>query len=141
MNLNDNIQEMILDTMHGDLTRSFIEELQAAEDGWSKLSEAKQEQVINRCRDKSEDVIRKITLLINQRGFDTCTASIENVNFKGEIKAGLKVFNNAGGHQLANHVNQSVLIVFADPSEFLNGGEMPEAEPDQKDALQEAANG
>lgn len=127
------IQESVLETMHGDLTNAILDEVRHAKDVWSKLSEEDQHELIDRCQNKAENAIRRISKIVAEKGFESCTAVVDGVMFKDGVKVTMNTFNNSGAHELADRTKQSVLIIFADPSEYFNGEGMPEAEPDQRE--------
>lgn len=124
--------DTVLSTMHGDMATAILDEVRSAEDSWQKLPESKQRSVIDRINRKSENMIRQMFSLIARRGFDHATATVKQVAFKDCAKIAMESQKNEGSHNLADRINQSVIILFVDPEEYLNGGEMPKAEKDQR---------
>lgn len=129
---NDPMLDSILSTMHGDLATAILDEVRNAEDSWQKLPESKQRSVIDRINRKAENVIRQMFSLVARRGFEHATATVKQVAFKDVAKIAMESQKNEGAHELAERINQSVVVLFVDPEEYLNGGKMPEAEKDQK---------
>jgi len=130
------IEAIALNTMHGDFTKAMLEELEAAQDVWQKLPEKAQEDVIERLQAKAAKMIRQAVTLVANQGFESCRASVEQVVFKDGVKVVMQTRDNRGAHNLADLTNQSVVIIFADPDCYVNGGEMPAAEADQADLLE-----
>ncbi len=107
----ETVEDLTLDTLLGELAKSYVEEVQATPDVWEKLSlEAKQD-IKDRCKNKAEDMIKKITYLIANRGFPSCIASLDGVNFKKGAKITMSTANDQSAHDLAQRINLKVLIL------------------------------
>jgi|GEM_PF-2341971 len=120
------------ETMHGDLMKIVLDELKAAPDVWQKLSEVEQDDVIERVKSRTGEVIQDCVQLIATRGFTRIAAKVDSVMVKDGIKAVLTLSQFAPArHELVDAQGQTAYIVLADTDAFAGGVEAHKAEPDQ----------
>lgn len=120
------------ETMHGDLMKIVLDELKAAPDVWQKLSEVEQDDVIERVKRRTGEVIADCVQLIATRGFTRIAAKVESVTVKDGIKAVLTLSQFASArHELVDAQGQTAYIVLADTDAFAGGTEAHQAEPNQ----------
>ncbi len=121
------------ETMLGDLVSLVIDEMKAAPDVWQKLSQARQDDVIQRVTSRCVDLVREAVAIIAADGREVITADLEQLTAKDEIKAVCKLSKfDENRHLLLDAVGKPVLIVVASHQQFL-GGALPQSEPDQTD--------
>jgi len=124
--------EIALKTVHGDLTKKMLEEIQQMGQAWDKTPQAQQNAIIERIKQNAEHQIRTIMSLVANRGFEHCSAIVESATSKDEWKIVLKTHNFDGGVAMAKRSGGGkVVVVFTDEDEYIGNGDMPEGEPDQ----------
>lgn len=120
------------ETLYGDLCKCVVDEIKALPDVWQKLTYDRQRMVIDRVKTQMAQIIRNVCDIIDAKGRPIVIAQIESVTFKDGIKVVMSVASSSfQRHELSDRTGQAVMIVIADPDEFM-GGEMPEAQPDQR---------
>lgn len=125
--------EVSAQTMLGDLVGLVIDELKAAPDVWQKLSERKQDEVIDRVRRRCEDAIRQAVHFIYSEGRTVITADLEQLTAKDGIKAVLTLNrHDENRHELLDSVGKPVLVIVGDAQAF-TGGAMPKPDPQQSE--------
>jgi hypothetical protein len=123
--------EMSAQTMLGDLVGLVIDELKAAPDVWQKLSERKQDEVIDRVRRRCEDAIQQAVHFIYSEGRTVITADLEQLTAKDGIKAVLTLNrHDENRHELLDSVGKPVLVIVGDARVF-GGGALPKPDPMQ----------
>lgn len=137
---DDPVVGELLSLIHGNLTNAFIEEIKNMPQAWEKTSEDGQDEIIERCRNRAEHHIRNIAAAIMGRNYERCTAIVDTVTHKDECKVVLKTHDVEGGLMFAQRAGgQSVVVVFTDDKEYLNGGAgMPKKDKKQPDLLEAA---
>jgi len=135
---DDEIIGEVLGLIHGNLTNAFIEEIRNMPHIWDKTGEDGQDEIIERCRNRAEHHIRSIAAAILGRKYEKCTAIVDTVTHKDECKVVLKTHDVEGGLMFAQRAGgQSVVVVFTDDKDYLNGGGMPEKDKRQRDMLED----
>lgn len=125
--------ELTTYVMLGSLVGLVIDELKAAPDVWQRLSQGRQDDVIDRVRHRCEQMVRQAVRLIAADGREVITADLEQITAKDEIKAVCKLAkHDQNRHALLDAVGKPVLLVVASHQQFL-GGELPKSDPDQPD--------
>lgn len=114
-------------TLLGDVRDAVLAEFKTAEKPWSKMSEEEQERLIQRADDIADQVVLGAVAVVAQHGFSNLPASIDQFTRKD----GLKIVLKAGATvehitKLAEHGNNSVVLVLAEPARFM--GERAPAE-------------
>lgn len=124
---------MTAGTIGRDLLQSLVQEIKLLPDVWPKLPKAKQDDVIDRLRDRVENNIRMAVHMIASEGRAVADATLEQVTFKNGIKA---VFNLSKScparHDLADSEGKLCLIVVADAGQHLGGMDEVRGEADQR---------
>lgn len=127
------ILAMTADTIGKDLLGALVAEIKLLPDVWPKMSEAKQNDVIDRLRKRVEDNVRMACHLIASEGRSVVMGDLESVNIKDGIKAVLKVgAGNAQRHDLFDAVGKACLLVVADSAQHLAGIGEVTGESDQR---------
>ncbi|MCR9090866.1 hypothetical protein [Algiphilus sp.] len=120
------------ETLQGDLMKLVIDEMKAMPDIWRRLGEDAQTDVIDRVGARVQDAVSQCVKLMAARGNKAFKAHVESVTFKDGIKATLSgsAFDEQR-HLLADAAGSPVVVVIADPSEFLDGGAHVQPDPQQ----------
>lgn len=124
--------EVAAETMLGDLMKLCIDEVKAAPDVWQKLSEAEQQNIIDRVRERVRNAVEESVRIIATQGYARIRGTLESVTIKDGIKAVLTLpqFDPAR-HELVDAQGTRVYIVVADVEAFSGGGSDVKPEPDQ----------
>lgn len=117
----------------GILVARMVEEFKAMPDVWQKLSQAKQEEVLSRCRLFAEDYIIQAVDFVASDDRPTLQATLDQVTVKDGFKAVLTMPKNAEDrHELIDAQGKDVLIVVVDYKAYNGGTGKVKGEKDQK---------
>lgn len=132
---------LALETMAGDLLAALVDEVRMLPDVWPKIPEVEQAEVIERLRKRVTHNVTEAVMALAADGRVTIAADLESVAFKDGCKATLKIAKTAAGkHDLIDAVGQPVLVVLANPSDYMGGVGEVKADSDQRALdLQQAA--
>jgi hypothetical protein len=129
--LADPVHEVAELTMLGDLLKALIDEIKILPDPWQKLSELKQQHIIDRLTKRIEAAIKQAVHIIASDANPSIEATLEGVTLKDKIKATLIVPSHPLLHDLCDRRTQQVLIVLPNPEKHGGGTEKVKAEKDQ----------
>lgn len=108
------------DTMGHDFVAALLAELRQMPDHWARLSEEKQQQIIERLKEKVRTAVTKAQSMILRANLAAVPADLESVGFKNGITAALKIPRDAlHRHELADAQGQRVLVIIADGNRWL----------------------
>ncbi len=119
------------ETMLGDLMKLCTDAMKHQPDIWAKMTEAKQQRLIENFEYGCKAAIKKCVSIIASGDMPTVTATIDQVVFKDGVKVVLKAQRDSPEHHLADHAGHSVLIVIPSAEDLLGGAENVKADPDQ----------
>lgn len=135
----DETAEVATNLLGRALLEALVDELQVQPDSWGKMTQAQQEQAINRMRVKVKQLLQDTMSVLLAGRFPACVASLDRVVFTGGIKAILSVEKGARSrHEMADGVGKRILVVMADPEEYLKGMEEIKARATQRDLFEES---
>lgn len=124
--------ELAQATMLGDLMQIVVDEVKAAPDVWQKLSEHKQDALINRVEQRVREAVRQCVELIAANGRVAIPGAIESVQVKDALKAVVIVAkSDPHRHELIDATKKAVMIVIADPTDYHGGAGDVQADKDQ----------
>ena len=124
--------EIARETMLGDLMKVCLDEIRAAPDVWPKLSQEKQEDVIDRVERRVSAAVREAVEIIAAKGRIAIAATLEQVTVKDGIKAVVTLSrSDSRRHELIDACGQNLLLVVADATEHMGGAGVHKPEPDQ----------
>lgn len=118
-------------TMLGDLMKLCTDAMKHQPDIWAKMSEAKQQRLIENFEFGCKAAIKKCVSIIASGDMPTVMATIDQVVFKDGVKVVLRAQRDSPEHHLADHAGHSVLIVIPSAEDLLGGAENVKADPDQ----------
>ena len=125
--------EVAVETMGGDLLAALVDEVRMLPDVWPKIPEVEQAEVIERLRKRVTHNVREAVMALAADGRVTIAADLESVTFRDGFKATLKFEKNAAGkHDLIDVVGQPVLVVLANPEDYMGGVGEVKADSDQR---------
>ncbi|MEI1397582.1 hypothetical protein, partial [Klebsiella pneumoniae] len=128
-----NVLQMTADTIGKDLLSALVTELKLLPDVWVKLSEKKQNDVIDRLRSRVEHNVKMATHLIASNGRTVVAGDLEQITIKDGVKAVVKFSGAAPNlHELYDASGKAVLVVVANPDEHTGGMDDVRGESDQR---------
>jgi len=126
-------REMTATTIGKDLLSALVQELKLLPDTWPKLSQAKQDDIIDRLRDRVEYNIKMAVHLIASEGRTVVQGDLDQVTIKDGAKCVIKVGRGAESlHELYDSQGKAVLIVVADSQTHTGGMGAVRGESDQR---------
>lgn len=130
-------REITADTAGKDLLGALVTELKLLPDVWQKLPKAKQDDVIDRLRNRVEENVKMVVFTIASQNRTTVAGSLDKVTIKGNVEAVIKFGINAGNlpelfAAAADQDSRTVLVVVADPAAHTQGMDEVKGEDDQR---------
>lgn len=124
---------MTADTVGRDLLQALVQEIKLLPDVWPKLSKAKQDDVIERLRDRVAHNVMMAVHLISADGRTVVAGELDQITIKDGVKAVIKFSMSAPSLQeLYECSGKSVLVVVANASDNLGGMSEIRGEADQR---------
>lgn len=133
----DDFRQMTAETAGKDLLGALVTEIKLLPDVWQKLSKAKQDDVIDRLRNRVEENVKMVVFTIASQNRTTVAGSLDKVTIKGNVEAVIKFGINAGNlpelfAAAADQDSRTVLVVVADPAAHTQGMDEVKGEDDQR---------
>ena len=120
-----------------DLLGALLDEIKQLQSPWQNTPQHLQAELIDRLRRRVEANVKQAVALIAAEGRVTVVGTLEQVTFKGAIKATLALSkSNVHRLDMADNVGQEVLVVIMPAEQFTGGMDGIEADPDQSDMLE-----
>ncbi len=131
-----NAVDFTVSTLGKDLMGLVLQEIKAIPDVWQKLSEAKQNDVIDRIRDNVEFSVGKAVGLIASQGCWRVLGELEKVTLADKNQAVVLLSKSNDSEaliELLMSVKEPVMIVLSSPQQFIGGMDEIKGESDQRD--------
>lgn len=126
-------REMTATTIGRDLLSALVMELKLLPKPWAKLSQSKQDDIIDRLRDRVDTNIKMAVHLIASEGRTVVQGDLDQVTIKDGAKVVIKIGRGAESlHDLYDSQGKAVLIVVADAQPHAAGMEKVRGEADQR---------
>ena len=124
---------MTAHTIGVDLLQALVQKIKLLPDVWPKMSKAKQDDVIERLRNRVITNVQMATHLIASDGHITVVAELEQITVKDGIKAVLTMSkNDPNRHGLIDCQGKTVLIALADAEAHMGEVAAVRGEADQR---------
>lgn len=124
---------MTASSIGADLLQALVQEVKLLPDVWPKLSQKKQDDVIERLRKRVMHNVQMATHLIASDGRICVQAELEQITVKDGIKAVLTMSkNDPNRHGLIDCQGKTVLIALADAEAHMGEVAAVRGEPDQR---------
>lgn len=124
---------MTAETIGKDLLQALVQEIKLLPDTWPKIPKKKQDDVIDRLRNRVETNVKMAVHLIAGENRATISANVDQVTIKDGIKAVLTLGkNDPNRHALCDAQGLPVLIIVANPDEHTGGMDEIKGESDQR---------
>ncbi len=129
------VLSMTADTIGKDLLGAVLQEIKLMPDVWQKLNQKKQDDIIDRLRQRVEANVKMAVHLINSQGRAVVVGDLESVTIKDNIKATFVVSKgSADRYNLFDAQGKACLLVVADAADNTAGMSKIKGEPDQREA-------
>lgn len=113
---------MTADTIGKDILSAIVTELKLLPKPWPKLSESKQNDIIDRLRDRVDANVKMAVHLIASQGRTVVAGDLDQITIKDGVKAVVKFgANTANLHELYDVAGKAVLVVVADAENHTGG--------------------
>lgn len=137
MDKPQDFRQITAETAGKDLLGALVTELKLLPDVWQKLPKAKQDDVIDRLRNRVEENVKMVVFTIASQNRTTVVGSLDKVTIKGNVEAVIKFGINAGNlpelfAAAADQDSRTVLVVVADPAAHTQGMDEVKGEDDQR---------
>ncbi|MDF3081080.1 DNA translocase FtsK [Burkholderia sola] len=128
-----NVLQMTADSIGKDLLSALVTEMKLMPDVWVKLSEKKQNDVIDRLSARVEHNVKMATHLIASNGRIVVQGDLDQITIKDGVKAVVKFGSSQPNlHELYEASGKAVLVVVANPDEHTGGMDEIRGESDQR---------
>jgi hypothetical protein len=133
MNAPQDFRAMTADTVGRDLLQALVTELKLLPDVWVKLSEKKQNDVIDRLRARVDTQIKMAVHVLASSGRTVVAGDLDQVTIKDGVKAVIKFSAAAPSlHELYESQGKAVLVVVAGAADHTGGMDEIRGESDQR---------
>ncbi|MGQ0710885.1 MAG: cell division protein FtsK [Rhodoferax sp.] len=133
---NDDVKallSMTSATVGRDLLQALVQEIKLLPDVWAKIPKAKQDDVIDRLRDRVETNVKMAVHLIASEGRTVVAGDLDQITIKDGVKAVVKFSSAAPNlHELYEASGKAVLVVVANPAQHTGGMDKIQGEADQR---------
>ncbi|MFM0630727.1 ribosome modulation factor [Paraburkholderia xenovorans] len=124
---------MTADTVGRDILQALVLELKLLPDVWTKLSEAKQNDIIDRIRARVQANIAMAVHTLASAGRTVVAGDLDQITIKDGVKAVIKFGANAPSlHELYDAQSKAVLVVVASAGDHTTGMDEVRGEGDQR---------
>ncbi|MGF7131965.1 hypothetical protein P3T40_003448 [Paraburkholderia sp. EB58] len=133
MNAPQDFRAMTADTIGKDLLNALVLELKLLPDVWPKLSEKKQNDVIDRLRARVQSNIAMAVHTLASSGRTVVAGDLDQITIKDGVKAVIKFSAAAPSlHELYDAQSKAVLVVVASADDHTGGMDEIRGESDQR---------
>lgn len=142
------IVTLTAETLGRDILAALIEEIKRIPSSWEQLKSHDQQMAIERLAQRTRLVITEGLYLLFRGHYPACEATLEGIAIKKGLRVSLKIAKGARNwHEVVEAEGSQVLLVMADPAQFVERMDEIKAQADQKDlfkgdlwALEQAKN-
>lgn len=130
---NKDVREMTAETIGADLLQSMLTEIRLLPKPWEALTKAKQDEIIDRLRNRVEDNVKMAIHILAADGRTIVVGELDQIT----IKNGIKVVVTVGAkqenlHEMYDATGKSVLMIVSDVKDHMVGTKDIEGEVDQR---------
>lgn len=124
---------MTAETVGKDLLQALLQEIKLLPDVWVKIPQLKQDDIINRLRDRVYANVNMAAHLIASDGRTVVAGDLEQITIKDGVKAVVKFGTGAANlHELYEANGSAVLVVVSNAAKYSGGMETVHGESDQR---------
>lgn len=133
MNAPNDFRAMTAESVGKDLLSALVTELKLLPDVWVKLSKAKQDDIIDRLRNRVASNVGMAVHTLASAGRTVVSGDLDQITIKDGVKAVIKFGANAPSlHELYEASGKAVLVVVASADDHTSGMDEVEGEVDQR---------
>lgn len=126
-------RQMTADSIGKDLLQAIVMELKLLPKPWPKLSESKQNDIIDRLRDRVDTNVKMAVHLIASQGRTVVAGDLDQITIKDGVKAVVKFSSTAPNlHELYDAASKAVLVVVANAADHTSGMDEIKGDGDQR---------
>lgn len=134
--MNDETKQtlsMTAETIGKDILQALVQEIKLLPDVWAKIPKAKQDDVIDRLRNRVETNVKMAVHLVASEGRTVVAGDLDQITIKDGVKAVVKFGSSAPNlHELYEASGKAVLVVVANPAQHTGGMDEIKGESDQR---------
>lgn len=134
--MNEQMKEtlnMTAQSIGKDLLSGLLQELRLLPDVWVKLSQKKQDDIIERLRKRVDTNVRMAVHLVASEGRTVVAGDLEQITIKDGVKAVCKFSQHAPNlHEMFDAAGKAILLVVANPTDHTGGMDEIKGESDQR---------
>lgn len=124
---------MTATTIGRDILAALVQEIRLLPDVWTKVPQAKQDDIITRLRNRVDVNVKMAVHLIASNGRTVVAGDLEQITIKDGAKAVIKIGRGAESlHELYEAQGQQVLVVVSGAHEHTDGMDKIRGEADQR---------
>lgn len=124
---------MTSDSVGRDILQALVQEMKLLPDLWIKLSKKKQDDVIDRLRERVRANVQMAVHSLASQGRTVVAGDLDQITIKDGVKAVVKFGPNAANlHELYEASGQAVLVIVANPEDHTGGMDDIKGEKDQR---------
>lgn len=132
MNAPD-FRAMTADSIGKDLLSALLTEFRLLPKPWEQLTKAKQDDIIERLRDRVASNVKMAVHLLSSQGRTVVVGDLEQITIKDGAKAVIKIARSAESlHDLYDAQGKAVLVIVSDATENTVGMDGVTGEEDQR---------
>lgn len=133
MNAPQDFRTMTADSIGKDLLSALVTEVKLMPDTWPKLSQKRQDDIIDRLRKRVESSVSMAVHLLAAQGRVTVCGDLDQITIKDGVKAVVKFSPAAASlHQLYEAAGKAVLVIVAAAEDHTAGMDEIAGEADQR---------
>ena len=122
MNAPQDFRNMTADTIGKDLLQALVMELKLLPEPWQKLTKKKQDDIIDRLRNRVETNVKMAVHMLAAEGRTVVAGDLDQITIKDGVKAVVKFGTGAANlHELYEVAGKSVLVVVANAADHTGG--------------------
>lgn len=124
---------MTADSVGKDLLSALVLELKLLPDPWPKIPKAKQDDIIDRLRNRVDHNVKMAVHLLASQGRTVVAGDLDQITIKDGVKAVVKFGSGAANlHELYDVAGKAVLVVVANAADHTGGMDEIKGESDQR---------
>lgn len=129
--------ELAVETLGKDLLEALLQEVRLVPQSWAQLGPIEQENLIDRLRRRVQLLLRDAVSIMFAGETPAVRARLSGLKFGKEIQCVLSIARDATGrHELLDAVGMPVVLIMADPNEYMAAMDTVKARAAQGDLFQ-----
>ena len=126
-------RQMTAESIGRDLLQALVMELKLLPKPWPELSKDKQDDIIDRLRNRVETNVKMAVHMLAAEGRVTIACELDQITIKDGVKAVVKFGSSTPNlHELYEASGKAVLVVIANPAQHTGGMDEIKGEADQR---------